>query len=258
MLKHFLLIFEDAGNSTTVNYTNNGWGTTTNTFVSPSSSITDSPSGNYQNGANKTIAISNEIDLSTATGANLSFYAKWEIENNWDYTQVEISTNNGNTWEAQCGKFTNAGSSNGFQPVGEPVYDGVQNDWVLEEIDLSDYLGESILVRFQFASDGAQTGDGFYFDDLTVSITDETTLTAGDVLEHQFALHPNPVQNELHISTGIASYGVEIFTLQGQLILSKPDNAYNTTVDYGGFASGIYLMKLTSGSTSQTFKVLKR
>ena len=38
-------VFEDNGDSTTANYNNNGWATTTDTFVSPSSSITDSPNG---------------------------------------------------------------------------------------------------------------------------------------------------------------------------------------------------------------------
>lgn len=251
-------VFEDAGDSATNNFTNNGWGTTGSTFVSPSSSITDSPNGNYQNDDNKTIALSSPIDLTTATGASLSFFAKWNIENNWDYTQVEVSTNNGGSWEPQCGIYTNAGSSNGFQPEGEPLYDGVQDDWVLEEIDLSDYLGETILVRFQFASDGAERRDGFYFDDLTISIVDETVLNVENAPIDAFTLYPNPVKDILTIKTSIHNYTVEVYNIQGQRVFRSEHNSNNTTVNYSNFSTGIYVMRLISQDASQTVKIVKQ
>lgn len=251
-------VFEDAGDSVTDNFDNNGWGVTGSTFVSPSNSITDSPSVDYQNDTNKTIALSSEIDLTTATGASLSFFAKWDIENDWDYTQVEVSSNNGGSWEPQCGVYTNEGSNNGFQPQGEPLYDGVQNDWILEEIDLSDYLGETILVRFQFASDGAERRDGFYFDDLTISILDDTVLNATDTVQDAFTLFPNPVQDRLTIKTTTTNYTVEIFNVQGQLVYKNENNSNNTSVNYSNFSNGIYLMRLTSQEATQTIKIVKQ
>ena len=249
-------VFEDAGDSVSDNYNNNGWGTTSATYVSPSSSITDSPSGNYQNNQYKTIAISNQVDLSTAFGANISFYAKWDIENNWDYVQLEVSTNNGATWIPQCGKYTNAGSSNGGQPAGEPLYDGTQNDWVLEEIDLSDYLGEQILVRFQFESDGYQSADGFYFDDLTINILDEN-LGANDFLETAFTIYPNPVKDVLTINTTISNYTVAIYNIQGQLINEMNTVSETQTIDYSSYARGIYLMRISTESGVKVFKIVK-
>lgn len=251
-------IFEDEGNSVTTNFTNNGWGTTTHTFVSPSSAITDSPNGNYQNNQNKTITLRDAVDLSSTTGANLSFYAKWDIEASWDYVQVEVSIDNGGSWIPQCGKYTNVGSSNPSQPTGEPLYDGIQNEWVLEEIDLSDYIGESILVRFQFASDNGQTGDGFYFDDLKVNTVDNTTLNISTIEDTLFQLFPNPVQHTLNIITQITNYKVDVFNVQGQLIYTQESNTANSTIDYSSFASGVYIMKITSEDTTQTFKILKK
>ena len=69
------------------------------------------------------------------------------------------------------------------QPDGEPVWEGT-SDWVLEEISLSDYLGQTIQVRFQMESDGGVTQDGFYFDDFQVSFNEPAGLTefAFDVL----------------------------------------------------------------------------
>lgn len=251
-------IFEDAGNSVTTHFDNNGWGTTTASFVSPSSSITDSPNGNYQDNSNKTITLSNAVDLTNAIGANVTFYAKWDIENNWDYTQFEVSTNNGATWIPQCGKFTNAGSTNSGQPTGEPLYDGSQNDWVLEEINLSDYLGQTILIRFQFQSDGGVTEDGFYFDDLTINVVTDSGLSVSEISENQFKIYPNPVENQLHIKTILTNYSAEIFTLQGQQVFNSKDNKGSQIIDYTKFASGVYILKLTSENNSQTFKILKQ
>ena len=250
-------IFEDEGNSVTDNFDNNGWDTTNSTYVSPSSSITESPNGNYQNNANKTITLSNEIDLANAIGANATFYAKWDIENNWDYVQFEVSIDGGGSWIPQCGLFTNEGSSNNGQPTGEPLYDGTQNDWVLEQIDLSDYLGESILVRFQFKSDNGVTEDGFYFDDLAINIIDDGTFGINDVTETQFSIYPNPVSSILNITTPATNYTLEIYNLQGQLIKVIKNVSGSQTIDYSNYTSGIYLMKLTSEKTSMTFKIVK-
>jgi len=249
-------VFEDPGDSVTQNFVNNGWGTTTSTFVSPSSSITDSPGGNYPDNTNETIRLTNVIDLTEATAANATFFARWEIENNFDYVQFEVSTNNGGSWIPQCGKFTNEGGSN--QPQGQPLYDGVQNAWVQEEVDLSDYLGESILIRFQLVSDGGVTGDGFYFDDLKINTVEEGTLSVNEALATAFSVYPNPVQENLNITTPLTNYNLEIFNLQGQRLYFSQENSGSKTVDYSSFANGIYVMKFTSEGASHTVKIIKQ
>jgi hypothetical protein len=250
-------IFEDSGDSVSDNFVNNGWDTTNATFVSPSSSITESPNGNYPNNTNETITLESPIDLGSAIGANVTFYAKWEIENNWDYTQFEVSIDNGSNWIPQCGLYTNDGSSNAGQPTGEPLYDGNQNDWVLETIDLSDYLGESILVRFQFEADGGVRADGFYFDDLKINIVNEN-LSVDKAEMNFFSIYPNPVQNYLNITTALNNYKIEVYSMQGQLITLIDANEGSQTIDYSSYASGLYLMKLTSESAIQTFKIVKK
>ena len=250
-------VFEDIGDSTTDNFDNNGWGITNTTYVSPSSSITESPNGNYQNNENKTIRLSENINLTNAIGANVTFYAKWDIENNWDYVQLEISLDNGNSWIPQCGLFTNEGSSNGGQPTGQPLYDGTQNNWVLEQIDLSDYLGEEITMRFKFESDGEVRADGFYFDDLTVNVLDDETLNNADVLASQFSVYPNPVSNLVYITTPKNNYTLGIYNIQGQLMSTPSVYSGSQTIDYSQYTKGIYLMKFTSNNHTKIFKIIK-
>jgi len=261
ILKQFgepTVVFSDPGDSTTGNFDNNGWDTTTDTFVSASSSITDSDGGDYPNNTNETITLSNAFDLNGATGANVTFYAKWEIENNFDYVQFEVSNDGGNSWIAQCGLYTNAGSANTIQPEGEPLYDGVQNEWVLEEIDLSDYLDESILVRFQLASDNGSRADGFYFDDLQINIVGDIILNNNDTQVSQFRVFPNPVIDALTINTVLEKYNIEMYTIQGQLVDQRLNNSGTQSIDYSNLSSGIYLLRLTTRETTQTLRIVKQ
>ena len=156
---------EDASSSS--NWTGT-WSTTTSTYVSPSSCFYDGSTGNYANNANKTYTYTPTIDLTNANSALISFYAKWGIEADYDFVQFQVSADGGTTWIGQCGNYTVTGVSGGVQPVNQPVYEGTQSNWVLEEINLSDYLGQQIKVRFQLKSDGGTTADGFYFDDFKV------------------------------------------------------------------------------------------
>jgi PKD repeat protein len=170
-------ILEDGNNA---NWTGT-WGTTTSTFVSPTKSYTDSPTGNYGNNiSSKTYTYVPTIDLTNASAAAITYYAKWNIEADYDYVQFQVSTNGGTTWIGQCGNYTVPGTNaNGsVQPNNQPVYEGVQSNWVLEEISLSDYLGQVIKVRFKLGTDNGTTGDGFYFDDFKIMFNESGPVVA--------------------------------------------------------------------------------
>ncbi|MCB0588445.1 MAG: immune inhibitor A, partial [Phaeodactylibacter sp.] len=156
--------------STADNWTSNFlWGLTEESFVSAPSSFTDSPEGNYPDGYEAAITLQNPISLLDGQKALLRFWARWQIEAGWDYAQVQISAD-GSDFVPLCGKYTKPGSGN-FQPAGEPLYDGAQSGWVMEEIDISEYLGsEEVYIRFLIRSDGFVNQDGFYFDDPEVLI----------------------------------------------------------------------------------------
>lgn len=254
----FQTVFEDAGYSVFDNFETDGWDISTEEYVSPSSSFTESPEGNYGNNELKTITTLNEIDLSTAIHADVTFYAKWSIHINWDYVQFEISTDGGNTWIPQCGNYTELGSNLGFQPEGEPLYQGSQSSWVQESINLNDYLGESILMRFQFASNEFGTQDGFYFDDIAVQIVDEELLSTNNFQEIPLTVYPNPVQDQLIITTPLEEYSITIYNLQGQILGSYQAISGTQTINYSQYPNGIYLMTISSQEQTKTMKIIKQ
>ena len=161
-------VFDEANNIT--NWTSTGgWNITNAKFVSPPTSFTDSPGGNYPANANTSLRYNNQIPLTNVLGAVLEFDTQWDIEDNWDYGQVQISTNNGTTWIDLTGQYTNPGTGS-FQPTGQPVYDGTQLSWVHESIDISNYAEQQITIRFYFRSDYAVQKDGWYVDNIKISV----------------------------------------------------------------------------------------
>ena len=195
------VIFADDASSM-ANWTSSDWDATNLEYYSPSSSITDSPgSGNdYNNNDVNTISLDNAVDLTNAISANLMFWARWDIEAGYDYVQLQVSTDGGTSWIPQCGKYTGLGTAD--QDPGNPLWDGTQSSWVQEEIDLSDYLGQSLQFRFQLVSDNWVNEDGFYFDDFEVTAVTAPTSVNGSI-ENSFSVEqnmPNPSSGHTYIN----------------------------------------------------------
>ena len=215
-------IFADNGNELDNWNITNSWTTTTATFVSSPSSYTESPNGEYPANADVRMTLSQPIDLSTAAAATLRFSAKWNIEANYDYTQV-LASSDGVNFTALCGNYTSPGVN--FQPNGEPVFEGSQNDWVIEEMDLTDFIGQpQVWIRFHFASDGGVEDDGFYFDDLSVETINAEPSSTNDLANvvNNLSVFPNPfaqtITARMQLSTSVEQLDVHIINALGQRI----------------------------------------
>jgi len=223
-----IVLFSDLC-STLGNWTPGGWAVTTSSYHSAPGSITDSPNGNYQDNINKSITLTNAVDLTTASYAALSFWAKWDIESGYDYVQVKVSINGGSTWTPLAGNYTHPGTSS--QIPGSPLYDGTQSTWVQENIDLTPYVGHPIKLRFTIVSDGNVTGDGFYFDDISV-------ITIGALTGHMvtgLVSYPNAGNTPLN---GVQ---LNLYNNLGAVIASTTTNQTGN-YSFNGITDGIYFI----------------
>ncbi|MBN1680012.1 MAG: immune inhibitor A [Anaerolineae bacterium] len=105
-----------------------------------------------------------ELDLSGLDAATLAFRAWWEIEDGYDWFQVLVSDNGGAEWAIVGGE---AALSNGENAPGA-FYSGQSFDWLDETIDLSDYAGSHVLVRFEYLTDQTQTLQGVALNDMRI------------------------------------------------------------------------------------------
>ncbi|MBM3945771.1 MAG: hypothetical protein FJ315_00005 [SAR202 cluster bacterium] len=106
------------------------------------------------------------LDLRSVTNATLRFNAWFDLEEDWDFAYVLVSTDGGRRWDLVRGRHASA-----TNPVGNslgPGFTGKSGGWVQETIDLSPYAGRVVLLRFQYVTDEAINGHGLCLDDFTV------------------------------------------------------------------------------------------
>ncbi|HEY6627265.1 MAG TPA: M14 family zinc carboxypeptidase [Ignavibacteriaceae bacterium] len=277
-----VFVFEDTTNNpaalwtiTKTPTTSPQWDSTYKSFYSGPNSYTDSKNGNYVNSATVAMTLTNSIDLSGVVNPKLKFWTKFDIESDWDYGQVQISTNNGTTWIALTGQYTEAGVGS-FQPNGEPVYDGSQSNWVKEEISLASYTSSPIKIRFRLRTDSNTTRDGWYLDDIGIFFYTIPTNILNDAEPvYKFSLeqnYPNPFnpitkikytipsviasgakQSQLVILKVYDVLGNEVATLVNE---EKPAGSYEVNFNASQLSSGIYFYKLTAGNFIETKKMI--
>lgn len=116
-------------------------------------------------------SLTTEVDLGEVSSATLRFRTWFDIEEHYDYAYVAVSSDGGLTWQAQKGRHTTE-----YNPTGNglgPGYTGksgggTEARWVEEEIDLTPFAGQTVLLRFEYVTDDGYNGRGFVVDDIEI------------------------------------------------------------------------------------------
>lgn len=233
-------LLNDPGN--TLASWSGSWGITGSDFVSAPTSITDSPNGNYNANANSSLSLSGQLDLTNATRARLDFQATWDIESDYDFVQIEASSDNGITWTPLCGRYT---KDPVMHATTGPLYDGFSG-WVAESMSLNDYTGQVIKIRFRLGSDGVTEQDGFYFDDLAVKVITATGVAETVNIKPNVYVYPNPASEQVNFRLPFSdSNGImEISDLSGKLLLRAQGNGNSVqSFETGTWSIGTYLYR---------------
>ncbi len=196
------------------------------------------------------------FDLTFATSATLTFdLAKAQYSAGFsDGLRVDISTDCGLT-------FTSVYFKEGLDlsTVGGYVTSNwspnTPGNWRMEEIDLSNYLGE--YVQFRFVNINGY-GNSTYIDNINI----EGVLNTESFQAGEFVMYPNPASNEVFIqfyNNTSANADIKINNALGQLIYNSntPLNAENrATVNTSGLASGMYFVTIKNGEQTQVKKLI--
>ena len=224
----------------------------------------------------------------------LSFWHQYETEASYDGGYISISTDEQNY--SEVGSDIIRGHYRGVSQASPPLggidsYWGNSNGFVNTLVDLSDYIGETITIRFTYVTDDGNADEeveGWTIDDVRIidrfqventacvysanvsqvacdNIADGGTLMfdhygvdVEEVEEVSFAhLYPNPAQDVCAISlAGIWSDDllVVIYDVQGKVVLNETQSNLSFSIQTKYFANGLYFVELTDG----TNKVMKK
>lgn len=117
------------------------------------------------------------VDLTGKTSATLKFDNLRDIEEQWDFGMVQVSTDGGKTWVSLENENTRSDVvDNGYPAIKENVpgftgFTGYVDDsdpedeklipeWTTEVFDLTPYVGGKVLINFRYMTDWASNGNG--------------------------------------------------------------------------------------------------
>ncbi|WHY00684.1 immune inhibitor A domain-containing protein [Neobacillus sp. DY30] len=112
------------------------------------------------------------LDLTAASTATLDFDAWYNIEEDWDFAMVQISTDGGTSWKSLSTPNTSSSLVEGGYPAIKenlPGYTGTSNGWIHETINISEYAGQNIKLQFRSMSDWGANLEGFFVDNIKVT-----------------------------------------------------------------------------------------
>jgi hypothetical protein len=124
--------------------------------------------------------LTREVDLTSVSKATLKFWLWYDIEAQFDYLYLEASADGGKTWQILPGKNTFTPQSDGkiygagftgHSSQNGPNTDDTEElkaDWVQEAIDLSQYAGKKIKIRFEYLTDEGYSRQGALLDDFEI------------------------------------------------------------------------------------------
>lgn len=233
--------------------TNLTWAVTTTQFHSSPSSFTDSPTGNYQNNTDNSMTLNVPINISSNPMVSLSFWHRYATETNFDFCNVEVSSNNGSSWQTVV------------------AYSGTLTAWTQQTFDITQYANATnqLKIRFRLTSDAGVTGDGWYVDDVNISYYCSAPLTAvnNNEIPARFTLwqnYPNPFNPATNIKYQIPKESLVKITIYDVLgknvatLVNEKKNAGSYEIEFNAsnLASGLYFYKIEAGEFSDVKKMM--
>jgi len=202
-------------------------------------------------------SLTRQVDLSQVQRATLKFSTWYDLYDHFGYSYVSVSTNNGQTWETQRGGQTTDENPNNWNlgnglTCKSGLGCGNENDtphWVNEEMDLTPYAGQVILLRFHCLS-GSQNS-GLALDDIQIpeiGFRDGAESDAGGWDAVGFARVDNRLPQRYIVQ--IIEIGSTIQTVQVEL--DKENRGSYTTSGFGDDLSKVVV--IVSGATPFTWE----
>ena len=112
------------------------------------------------------------IDLRSATGPKLSFWAWYAIEVDYDYAYVTVSTDGGAHWTPLKTETSTTADPNGTN-LGNGITGTSSGEtatgWRQLTADLTPYAGKQVQLRFEYVTDGNLNFGGFAVDDIEIT-----------------------------------------------------------------------------------------
>ncbi len=227
------------------------WSVHTDSYHSASHSFAYAP---YSANADGSLTLATPFNSTSTPVLFLTFWQRYDLENSYDFGAVEVSSDNGTTWQTVAS------------------YTGTNLTWTQQSFNITNYSAGSsqVKIRFHLTSDAGVQNQGWWVDDIT--LTDYCGTLTGVNQTHSgtpvtFALnqnYPNPFNPSTTIKFQLpkqAYVTIKVYDILGRLVATlvnenKEAGFYNVNFDASNLASGLYIYKIEAGDFTDTKKMM--
>jgi hypothetical protein len=213
----------------------------------------DSYSGSYAVWSNKgdesNMTFTRSFDFTDYDGPlTLTFWTWYDLEEDYDYLYLEVSTDGENWQILQTPSGTDYDPSGNSYGWGYNGLSGGNSSWIQEEIDLSPFAGQEVQIRFEYVTDAAVNGEGLLLDDIAIpeiGYFNDFERDTDDWVAAGFVR----IQNILPQTYRLALISIGSETTVDYITLT-PDNVAQIPVSIGGDVDEVVLV--VTGTTRYT------
>jgi immune inhibitor A len=209
--------------------------------------------GNRYDNMDSTLTRSFDLTHVRGRRATLQFAAWFDLERDYDYAFVEVSTGDGN-WTTLKGHYTTTSNPNGANwGNGYTGASGGGNHpvWVQEQVDLSSFVGKKIQIRFEEITDASVNLQGFAIDAIRIPelhfqdtlASDNGWVSNGFVRSQNVLPEHYDIQVLLYHGTQITVKEVAADLANGQATLTIPN--YGVSVNRAVLIVSAYAAETT-------------
>lgn len=167
-----------------------------------------------------------------------------------DTLDVSISTDCGATWTSVYSKGGSVLQTSSTKAANAAP--SLASHWRTDSIDVSNYIGEILLVRFRCIND---YGANIYLDDVSVTGTLLYTAAKEAVEVLKPSLYPNPASQQVRFANIPAGANISFVNQMGEIVKTQFVED-NETVNLSGLSKGLYVVLVKSGGKLYTEKLV--
>ncbi len=191
-------------------------------------------------GDDSNMTLTRAVDLRGVDQAVLTYDLWYWIEYGWDFGYVEVSTDGGQTFTiletAHTSDYNPFGNAYGVGYTGRSsdAPDADEHGWVSETVDLSAYVGQEILLRFEMITDDAVNQPGMALDNIcieAIGLCDDAETDIAGWEARGFVRHSNVLPQRFAVQVVLERSGGRYEVLD---MLLDGENQGELTIDMTG------------------------
>ena len=91
-----------------------------------------------------------------------------------------------------------------------------------------------------------------------LAVTAKKTLGLNDLKANKLTYYPNPVTDVFTLNNSVNITAVNVYNTLGQVVINQKTNSASVQLNLQTLTGGVYIVKVTSGLNTQSFKIVKR